>query len=681
VSRAGKSQAAEDLWHLSISDLLATSKESTPLAGHGPVVINLSTSTAQIGPPPKSLRRFDSLHLYQLRRGPEDQPEYLLRLGIIATDIEADAILSSVLEHYPGATKAFPEDDDRAAIAARELAAKQAKRAAVAEPHAPPVPVAPGPREPSAKPGGKAVAKRSEAHRPAAKAAPAEPASVAAAKPQKPARWDIDELLPDLAVTRPSQPKPTDSPAMPAHARQRANPSQPPRPEQSAAPAPIEEARSEARATAPESLDIHVTFDLPAMPTSETVALAVPEQVVEVQAPSAPVRATAQPIEFTLTAPEPAAASLQHVASDIDAHFDSDAITHEVPLPTFEFDAPEIQAPISATPAYEVASTVEFKPAREESPTIEFETTHEEPPTIEVEAARAEPLTAEVKLVHDAAPTIEVEAVHGELPAIEVKFTHDRAPTIEIETTYEEPPTVEVEAAPEEPPTVEVEVAREESPAIDLQFLDVVTFEVRAPELVALQAQIADVVASEPAAPVAPPLELVPDAAAVSHTLHIESTQTLRALTALELDDDQSSPWFSIQLAFSEAQIDPEQIPDLGLFSEYRLYSVLGLHEDRTMHALRLGFFSSELAAEAVAGYLRGYFDAPCIKRVSVAERERFAEESMTARKDIGATGVHAVIELTSPKALPKRQAPVISRGTDEARASIWSRLVAPLKR
>jgi hypothetical protein len=646
VSRAGKSQAAEDLWHLSISDLLATSKESTPLAGHGPVVINLSTSTAQIGPPPKSLRRFDSLHLYQLRRGPEDQPEYLLRLGIIATDIEADAILSSVLEHYPGATKAFPEDDDRAAIAARELAAKQAKRAAVAEPHAPPVPVAPGPREPSAKPGGKAVAKRSEAHRPAAKAAPAEPASVAAAKPQKPARWDIDELLPDLAVTRPSQPKPTDSPAMPAHARQRANPSQPPRPEQSAAPAPIEEARSEARATAPESLDIHVTFDLPAMPTSEPVALAVPEQVVEAEAPSAPVTATAEPIEFTLTAPEPAAASLQHVASDIDAHFDSDAITHEVPLPTFE-----------------------------------FETTYEEPPTLEVEAARAEPLTVEVKLVHDAAPTIEVEAVHGELPAIEVKFTHDRAPTIEIETTYEEPPTVEVEAAPEEPPTVEVEVAREESPAIDLQFLDVVTVEVRAPELVALQAQIADVVASEPAAPVAPPLELVPDAAAVSHTLHIESTQTLRALTALELDDDQSSPWFSIQLAFSEAQIDPEQIPDLGLFSEYRLYSVLGLHEDRTMHALRLGFFSSELAAEAVAGYLRGYFDAPCIKRVSVAERERFAEESMTARKDIGATGVHAVIELTSPKALPKRQAPVISRGTDEARASIWSRLVAPLKR
>jgi hypothetical protein len=37
-------------------------------------------------------------------------------------------------------------------------------------------------------------------------------------------------------------------------------------------------------------------------------------------------------------------------------------------------------------------------------------------------------------------------------------------------------------------------------------------------------------------------------------------------------------------------------------------------------------------------------------------------------------------VELTSPKALPERQAQV-SKNMSEARSSIWSRLVAPLKR
>ena len=59
------------------------------------------------------------------------------------------------------------------------------------------------------------------------------------------------------------------------------------------------------------------------------------------------------------------------------------------------------------------------------------------------------------------------------------------------------------------------------------------------------------------------------------------------------------SQWFSIQLSLSEDPIDPEHVPSLDIFNEYRLYSVTGLDGGRVMHALRLGFFSSELAADA----------------------------------------------------------------------------------
>ena len=112
------------------------------------------------------------------------------------------------------------------------------------------------------------------------------------------------------------------------------------------------------------------------------------------------------------------------------------------------------------------------------------------------------------------------------------------------------------------------------------------------------------------------------------------------------------------------------------------------------MHALRVGFFSSELAAEAVAGYLGSYFDSPVIKRVSIAERERFADTGVAARKDVGTAAMHAVIELATPAppaerrlAAPsdRRAAPSDRRAVPSDRrksaasqaTSLWSRLVA----
>lgn len=132
--------------------------------------------------------------------------------------------------------------------------------------------------------------------------------------------------------------------------------------------------------------------------------------------------------------------------------------------------------------------------------------------------------------------------------------------------------------------------------------------------------------------------------------LSIESTQTIRALTQLELEDDQASRWFAIQLSLSEEPFDPETLPNLDIFSVYRLYSVAGIDNGRIVHALRLGFFTEQIAAGAVASYLTAFYDKPAIKRVSAAERERFADQSLQARKDVGATGKQAVIEITNER-------------------------------
>ena len=127
----------------------------------------------------------------------------------------------------------------------------------------------------------------------------------------------------------------------------------------------------------------------------------------------------------------------------------------------------------------------------------------------------------------------------------------------------------------------------------------------------------------------------------------LESTQTMRAITPTELEDIEASRWFVIELSVADEAFDPDAVPNLDIFSEYRLYSVAGLDQGREVHALRLGFFREEVGAVAVSSYLAAFWDKPAIKRVSLAERERFADQRVEARKDVGATGMHAVIEIT----------------------------------
>jgi hypothetical protein len=184
-----------------------------------------------------------------------------------------------------------------------------------------------------------------------------------------------------------------------------------------------------------------------------------------------------------------------------------------------------------------------------------------------------------------------------------------------------------------------------------------------APTLAAAKAASPAMMTAAAAVPLAPQQKLpvrapVPPQAEQpgKRAISLESTQTVRALTQLELEDDQVSRWFAIQLSLAEEAFDPENLPNLDIFRVYRLYSVAGIDQGRIVHALRLGFFTEQNAAGAVASYLAAFFEKPAIKRVSSAERERFAEQSLEARKDVGATGRQAVIEITNERYIREKR-------------------------
>ena len=106
----------------------------------------------------------------------------------------------------------------------------------------------------------------------------------------------------------------------------------------------------------------------------------------------------------------------------------------------------------------------------------------------------------------------------------------------------------------------------------------------------------------------------------------LDSTQTIRALTSAELNDDSQEKWFAIQLAASEQPVNLDTMPHLDIFEAYRLYSVAIAGSGKIVHSLRLGFFKEAVSAEAVSGYLKTFFSAPTVLRISVAEHARFKD-------------------------------------------------------
>jgi hypothetical protein len=162
----------------------------------------------------------------------------------------------------------------------------------------------------------------------------------------------------------------------------------------------------------------------------------------------------------------------------------------------------------------------------------------------------------------------------------------------------------------------------------------------------------------------------------------VDSTQTLRVLTPLELNDDKQSKWFVVQLSRSEQRVDLSTVPHLDIFDEYHLYTVDSVEHGKVLHSLRLGFFSEEVSASVVAGYLKTYFNDSEIKRVATAEYERFKERRPKSPHTGGANGSRPAVDSNTTTIVletkePKVYTPLIpiAQRTTPADSSLWSRL------
>jgi hypothetical protein len=140
----------------------------------------------------------------------------------------------------------------------------------------------------------------------------------------------------------------------------------------------------------------------------------------------------------------------------------------------------------------------------------------------------------------------------------------------------------------------------------------------------------------------------------------LDSTQTIRALTSAEMEDERQDKWFAVQLAVSDQPVNLDAMPHLDIFEAYRLYSVATAGSGKIVHSLRLGFFKEAVSAEAVSGYLKTFFGTPTIMRVSVAEHERF-KDPPSSKKPAAPAHESKVVELNNARTPARPVVPTVT--------------------
>jgi hypothetical protein len=133
-----------------------------------------------------------------------------------------------------------------------------------------------------------------------------------------------------------------------------------------------------------------------------------------------------------------------------------------------------------------------------------------------------------------------------------------------------------------------------------------------------------------------------------------------------------------VQLLVSAAPFEPGRIPRLDIFDLYRLYTDVTAIRGRVWHVLRLGFFKQARTARPIARYLASYFEAPTIVQVDEAEVVRSLQHGIKPHKDVGASGLHAAIELTAPAEPQGARPPALVHSSQDGKPapdSLWSRL------
>jgi hypothetical protein len=584
---------AGEIWHLSIEDLFQPVQEAPRLGGDGPFVINLSASTAPISIPTKAFAGCSDAHVYQIQVTEDGRTRYRLRLGPFATEDDADAILAVARDTYPGALTATAGAPDLRVIGSMQ--AKVDSRQSSAR-----------------KPADTTVTEKSAPKKGAAE-------NRAAEKPaaEKPAINKADaEISIDIAWPTPELVAPPPKPARAAPAVSSAAAPQAVIPPAAAAPLEL----------APEWALPELDIPLPNSREASWVANVTPV-LTEVVAPpikvSAPKNAAptialptrvAAPILTEAVAPK-AKAPVAIAPAAAQSAAPKPAATTKAPAPKFV-------APVAATPIAPVSVVVTPEPAPKQAAAIQT-----------VAPAKPSPPKITAPPAKITAPPAKIAVPPAKIAVPPAKITAP-APNIAV------PPAAEKRA----PILTQSLLSLSKAAAAKLRHS---AMKPSASRLTSLQHVV---VATAPA-------PAVREVKKLDEPLEsLESTQTMRALTPTELEDIEGSRWFVIQLALADEAFDPDAVPNLDIFSEYRLYSVAGIEQGRIVHALRLGFFREEIGAVAVASYLAAYWDKPTITRVSLAERDRFADQRVEARKDVGATGRHAVIEITDELVARRRR-------------------------
>jgi len=615
---------AGEIWHLSIEDLFQPVQEAPRLGGDGPFVINLSVSTAPISVPTKAFTntRLDA-HVYQIQVTEDGRTRYRLRLGPFASEDEADAILAEVRDTYPGALTATASASDLRVIATMQ--AKIDQRPAASRPADLVIEKAVSQKIAAEKPASSVAEKAAPQKAAPQKMAPQKMAPQKAS-PQKPAvpesalslKPEVPEISIDIAWPTPELAVPPVSPLRAAS------------PPAASPPAAIKSEPPAAELVALKPQWALPELDVPLPTLQKQPAAAVAPVAKEVAAPA--------PTPFELKiAPPFSIASVAPVLTEVVTRSKHKAPKIAAPKPE------SIAAPVLTE---SVAPRIQAPPLPQAPPSPQALPPTQALPTSQAPAAAAPAITA-------AAAPLKVSPQRETAPPSKQRMAPPPKKTLAPPPVQTMPPLPEAPAPKSAPPPVEavkaapvltqsVAPARRSWPKFRAALS-----KPAASKLTSLQHVV---VATAPApAPrqvkkLDEPLE------------SLESTQTMRALTPMELEDNETSRWFVIQLALADHAFDPDAVPNLDIFSEYRLYSVAGLDQGRVVHALRLGFFREEIGAVAVASYLAAYWDAPTIKRVSLAERERFANQRVEARKDVGATGKHAVIEITDELVARRRR-------------------------
>jgi hypothetical protein len=246
-----------------------------------------------------------------------------------------------------------------------------------------------------------------------------------------------------------------------------------------------------------------------------------------------------------------------------------------------------------------------------------------------------------------------------------------------LDLTFSDPPAAPTQAKPAAPTTpfhvgkgveikdsgirLEAESAAAAKPVAKPTATPAPKVPAKVPEKVAAKPAhmpAAPVVAAKPAATVSAPAAIRITSSAPPPEL--DSTQTIRALTSAEMEDQAQDKWFAVQLAVSDQPVNLDAMPRLDIFEAYRLYSVATAGSGKIVHSLRLGFFKEAVSAEAVGGYLHTFFGAPTVMRVSVAEHARF-KDPPSSKKPAPPAHEAKVVELNNARPTARPVVPTVT--------------------